>query len=374
MDFTFTEEQETIAKVARQLFEHRATPEHLTELEAGDVRYDAGLWRELATADLLGIALPENVGGSGRGFVELALLLAEVGWSVAPVPAYATLLLGADTIARYGDDAQRTAVPARRRRRLMPPHRGIGGARSLRPDPSGDHGATRRRRLAPRRHQGAGTGGAARPHHAHSRRRSTTATSAVFLVDADADGVEIRPAATTNGEPHADVFLDGAVVSQPDRLAGDGDEMTRIALRPCARRAVRDPARCHRACTAHRRRPTRPNASSSAGRSAASRPCSNGWPTPSSTSRRSAGPCGRPHGCSNRAGRRARQAAIAKFWAAEAGARVAATAQQVHGGIGIDTTYPLFRYFLWAKHNELTLGSASAQLARLGATYVGGDL
>ena len=35
MDFTFTEEQETIAKVARQLFEHRATPEHLTELEAG---------------------------------------------------------------------------------------------------------------------------------------------------------------------------------------------------------------------------------------------------------------------------------------------------------------------------------------------------
>jgi alkylation response protein AidB-like acyl-CoA dehydrogenase len=69
-------------------------------------------------------------------------------------------------------------------------------------------------------------------------------------------------------------------------------------------------------------------------------------------------------------GRRAsREAGIAKFWAGEAGARVAATAQQVHGGIGIDTTYPLFRYFLWAKHNELTLGSASAQLARLGAAY-----
>src|ERR1700730_5784504 len=110
MDFTYTEEQETIAKVARQLFEHRATPEHLTELEAGcekgHARYDDALWRELATADLLGIALRENVGGSGHGFLELALLLAEVGWSVAPVPAYATLLLGADTIARYGDDGQ----------------------------------------------------------------------------------------------------------------------------------------------------------------------------------------------------------------------------------------------------------------------------
>src|ERR1700682_3833435 len=106
MDFTFTEEQETITKVARQLFEHRVTPEHLTELEAGDVRYDAALWRELATSDLLGLALPEKVGASGHGFVELALLLAEVAWSVAPVPAYAILLLGADTIARYGDDGQ----------------------------------------------------------------------------------------------------------------------------------------------------------------------------------------------------------------------------------------------------------------------------
>ncbi len=68
-----------------------------------------------------------------------------------------------------------------------------------------------------------------------------------------------------------------------------------------------------------------------------------------------------------------RDAAIAKFWASDAGSRVAATTQQVHGGIGIDTTYPLFRYFLWAKHNELSLGSASAQLARLGASYVGGQ-
>jgi alkylation response protein AidB-like acyl-CoA dehydrogenase len=68
-----------------------------------------------------------------------------------------------------------------------------------------------------------------------------------------------------------------------------------------------------------------------------------------------------------------REAAIAKFWAAEAGARVAASAQQVHGGMGIDVTYPLSRYFLWAKQNELALGSASQQLARLGGTYSEGS-
>jgi alkylation response protein AidB-like acyl-CoA dehydrogenase len=64
-----------------------------------------------------------------------------------------------------------------------------------------------------------------------------------------------------------------------------------------------------------------------------------------------------------------REAAIAKFWAAEAGARVVATAQQVHGGMGIDVTYPLSRYFLWGKQIELALGSASQQLARLGTVY-----
>ena len=65
MDFSFNEEQETVGKVARQLFEARATPERLTELESGDLRHDPELWSELASSDLLGIALPEAVGGSG---------------------------------------------------------------------------------------------------------------------------------------------------------------------------------------------------------------------------------------------------------------------------------------------------------------------
>jgi alkylation response protein AidB-like acyl-CoA dehydrogenase len=106
MDFTFTEEQETIAKLAREIFERRATSERLAELEAGEARHDAALWKELATVDLLGTALPETLGGNGGGFVELGVLLAEVGWSVAPVPAYATLVLGADTIARNGSQEQ----------------------------------------------------------------------------------------------------------------------------------------------------------------------------------------------------------------------------------------------------------------------------
>jgi 3-oxocholest-4-en-26-oyl-CoA dehydrogenase beta subunit len=372
MDFTFTEEQETIAKVARQLFEHRATPEHLTELEAGsengDFRYDAALWHELATADLLGIALPENLGGSGHGFLELALFLAEVGASVAPVPAYATLLLGADTIARHGDDTQR--------QRYLPGV--VDGTRLLtaalaepgRSDPTKPTTTAHRdgdrwrlngsKELVPA-----------------AQIAQTVVIPAVtddgdvglFLLDTAADGVDVQPAATTNAEPHADVILHGAVVSGEDRLSGDGAQMieslyTRAVVGLCAiqlgvtERALRIAA----TYTTEREQFGRPIGSFQAVQQRMADAFIDveaiRWTTWQAAWLLTAG---QPAG---------RAAAIAKFWAAEAGARVVATAQQVHGGIGIDITYPLFRYFLWAKHNELTLGSASAQLAWLGAAYV----
>jgi len=59
--------------------------------------------------------------------------------------------------------------------------------------------------------------------------------------------------------------------------------------------------------------------------------------------------------------------ATAKFWAAEAGHRVAHTAVHVHGGLGIDMSYPVHRYFTAAKHHEFALGGATAQLRRIGA-------
>jgi hypothetical protein len=194
----------------------------------------------------------------------------------------------------------------------------------------------------------------------------------LFLLDTRASGVEIRPVTTTNSEPHADVFLDGAVVSDDDRLSGDGAEMIRSSYARalvglCAiqlgvtERALRIAAEY----TTEREQFGRPIGSFQAVQQRMADAFIDveaiRW-----TMWQAAGMLS-----DNKPADRA--AAIAKFWAAEAGARVAATAQQVHGGIGIDTTYPLFRYFLWAKHNELTLGPAPAQLARLGAAYAEGE-
>jgi 3-oxocholest-4-en-26-oyl-CoA dehydrogenase beta subunit len=63
----------------------------------------------------------------------------------------------------------------------------------------------------------------------------------------------------------------------------------------------------------------------------------------------------------------AQEIATAKFWAADGGHRVAHTAVHVHGGVGIDVSHPLHRYFTAAKRNEFALGGATAQLRRLGA-------
>jgi acyl-CoA dehydrogenase len=62
----------------------------------------------------------------------------------------------------------------------------------------------------------------------------------------------------------------------------------------------------------------------------------------------------------------ARECAVAKFWAADGGARIAAACQHLHGGIGVDLDYPIHRYFLRSKALELALGGATPSLVRLG--------
>jgi len=366
MDFTFTEEQQTISLLARDVLERRATPERLTELEAGEIRYDAALWKELAGLDLLGTALPESLGGTGGGFVELGVLLAEVGATVAPVPVYPTLL-GADAIARHGSSEQQ--------QRFLPGV--IDGTRLLsaglqepgRSDPTSPVTTARRdgdtwrldgvKELVPAG-QLADT--------VLIPAGIDDGTVGLFLVATDARGVDIRPVSTTNGEPHADIYLDGASVSAATgRLDGPDDLVaalhTRALIGLCAIQiGVSDRAlRMAAEYTSGREQFGRPIGSFQA----VQQRMADGfidleairWTTWHAAWLIAEG---RPA---------ARAASIAKFWAAEAGARIAATAQHVHGGIGIDVTYPLHRYFLWAKHNELTLGSATRQLAHLGSTY-----
>jgi 3-oxocholest-4-en-26-oyl-CoA dehydrogenase beta subunit len=364
MDFSFTEEQETVGKVARQLFEHRCTPEHLTDLESSDIRYDPGLWRELASSDLLGIALPESVGGSGDGFLELGVLLAEVGWSVAPVPVYATLVLGADTIARQGDSAiQQRYLPGV-----------VDGSIILTAalTEPGNSDPTAPRTTARAEGEAWILDGSKELVPAAQLADAVVVSAladdgpALFVVETTSNGVTITPATTTNGEPYADVELAGAVGHRLNGTGGAdavGSLYTRALVGLCAmqvgvaERALKIAA----SYTSEREQFGRPIGSFQAVQQRLADAFIDveaiRWTTWHAAWLIAEGRSA------------SREAAIAKFWAAEAGARVVASAQQVHGGMGIDITYPLHRYFLWAKQIELSLGSAPQQLARLGAAY-----
>ena len=61
------------------------------------------------------------------------------------------------------------------------------------------------------------------------------------------------------------------------------------------------------------------------------------------------------------------EVAVAKYWAATGGHRVAHAAVHIHGGMGVATEYSIHRYFIAAKQIEFTLGGAKEQLLRLGA-------
>ena len=85
MNFDFTDDQQAIKRTAKDLLSERFKPEAVRALaEAG--RYEDAHWRELSELGWSGIFIDEEHGGQGLATVELAILMEELGYSLAPVP------------------------------------------------------------------------------------------------------------------------------------------------------------------------------------------------------------------------------------------------------------------------------------------------
>jgi len=110
MDFNFTEEQEAVRDLAKQILEDQVTADRLKEIGAATAaqRIDRRTWEELGKANLLGLSLPEATGGSGLGFVETCLVLEQVARTVAFVPVLASVVMAGLPIAEFGTDEQRS--------------------------------------------------------------------------------------------------------------------------------------------------------------------------------------------------------------------------------------------------------------------------
>jgi len=104
MDFDLSGDQAALQGEARRLLDRYSGPEQVRAYLASDAPFDADLWAAMVEQGWTAVAVAEDRGGLGLGWVEAAVLLEEVGRHTSPVP-YAPQLLALDALAdgRHGD-------------------------------------------------------------------------------------------------------------------------------------------------------------------------------------------------------------------------------------------------------------------------------
>ena len=370
MDLGFTEDQQALANLAREILAAHATQDRLKQVDADPDRSDRTLWSELARANLLGAGIPEEYGGIGGGLVEVCLLLEQAGAAATSVPLWPTAVLGARPIVRHGSAQVRDSYLSR-----VVAGETILTAALVEPETEDP--------LEPTtcatwegdawRLEGVKTAVPA----AHLADRILVPARAdggvgIFLLDPRAGGLTFERQASTNGEILGHVSLQGAAVLEDDVLVEPGTDGTALArlhdeaLTGLCAMQVGLAGRALRLTAAYlseREQFGRPLARFQAVQQRAADAYIDveamRWTMWQAAWRLDEGlPA-------------SDEVAVAKFWAADGGHRVLAAAQHLHGGIGVDMEYPLHRYTLGAKHVELMLGGATRQLARLGASMAG---
>lgn len=363
MDFALSDEQIAIRDLAREVLTDHCTHEQLRTVEDSDSPgFDRALWAKLATAGLLGVAIPEEHGGAGLGFLELCLLLEEVGRAAAPIPALGGLVTGARPLTRWGTPEQQQTWLSR----IASGEALVTGALV---EPLGEPGipATRAQR----------DGDAwllegvkvCVPGGTYADRvlvSATTDTGAgLFLVDPSAPGAQVYAQPTITYAPEAMVVLEGVRVPDSERVgSADGEALASVIAEATAAAAATLVGVCESALrltaqyTKTREQFGRPIALFQAvgQRAADSYIDTTGIRL---TTQQAVWLLHAGREC-------AKEVAVAKYYAAEAGQRVVRAAQHLHGGMGVSREYPVHRYYLWAKQLELFLGSGTRQLVTLG--------
>ncbi|MGV9364344.1 acyl-CoA dehydrogenase family protein [Amycolatopsis sp. NPDC003731] len=334
MDFTPSEASADLAALTRRLLADKATHD-----PHGTGGFDTVSWTALGQAGVLDAALPSSLGGGGFGLPEQCAVLTEIGRAVAAVPYLSSITMAASALAEFGTPelVDRWVLPVLRGERVLAvalsgftaPDGRVSGAQTAVPFGAFAHGFL-------------------------------VATSAeVFLVDASASGVTVRPQQTTD---HADAAL-LELSDVPGVPLGDIGEWLRLrgTVGVCAQQlgVVERALELTAAYAAERKQFDHVIGGFQAVRQRLAdayldveavrlTTLQAAWQLTSDV------PAA------------AEAVATAKFWAAEAGHRVAHTAVHVHGGVGIDVDHVVHRYFAAAKRLEFQLGAATQQLLALG--------
>jgi acyl-CoA dehydrogenase len=348
MDFSLTSDQNELRALTRQILADTCTTEHVKSIAATESGTDLALWRTLADAGLVGIALPESVGGGGLGIIEASIVLEEIGRVAAPVPALAVIALAGPALAGNPDLLEGVASGETIMTAAI--HEPVGDVFS--PATVVNDGKITGTKVCV-------------PHGLLAKRFLVTAADGLYCVEANDPKVTITRQDTTSGVPDAMVEFHGATA----KCIGNPGATHAMLNRGISGAAIMTSGACQAALllmaeyTKGRQQFDKIIASFQA------------------VSQRAGDAYIDTEGVRLTAwqaawrlseGLPADEALLsAKFWAAEGGWRIMHGAHHVHGGVGVDRDYPLHRFFLLHKQLELQLGSTQPSLARLGRLLVG---
>lgn len=363
MDFDLTEDHAEVRDLAARILGDLAQVERVVDVERNHGGFDAKLWATLASAGLIGIAVPEDKGGAGLGMGGLVAVLEQQGRHVAPVPLWSVVAGAALPLAEFGSAAQveRWLGP------ILEGKAVVTGAFDAAPG----HVA---RLTGLRVADGLRVTGELPQVPAAPVARAVVVPVAaedgglrVALVPLDRTGITVVPVAATSNESAGAIAFEDVVVTEDDLLPADGATVVawtrrrlRIALAAVALGVCEEDLRITAAYTSERVQFGRPLSTNQA---VAVRATDAYLDTEAIrlTTLKAAW-------LLDRGDEAAAESAslVAKWWACVGGLRVVLAGQHLHGGIGADVDYPIHRYFLWGRQVAFSLGSGDATAAELG--------
>lgn len=101
----FSDEQEELRRTMRRFCESRSPSMEVRRLMASTEGYDRAVWEQMASQlGLQSLTIPERYGGAGFGYVELSIVLEEMGRMLLCSPYFATVAMAANALLCSGDD------------------------------------------------------------------------------------------------------------------------------------------------------------------------------------------------------------------------------------------------------------------------------
>ncbi|MBH0781518.1 acyl-CoA dehydrogenase family protein [Nocardia bovistercoris] len=361
MDFTPTEAQNDLGRLTAEVTGKLVTADRLRELDVAG-RFDDALWKALADTGVLAAALPETVGGGGFGILEQSAVLRELGKSVAAVPYLWSIVVGAGALATFGDAAQRE-----------PAEQAGSGAVILTAALSEERNWELGAPATVARETDAGwrlTGTKITVPYADRAARilvsaNVSGAPALFLVDASDPSVRRTAEQVVDLGPEFELeFTDtpADLIASVDRGAEILDWILTRAWTGLAAQQLGTLEKALDLVAEYARE-----------REQFGKPIGSFQAVAQRLADAYIDVQGLRLAVTQAAWRLAERLPAAeavhtaKFWAADAGHRVAHTLVHIHGGVGIDRDHIAHNYFTAAKHNEFALGPAPDHLQALGA-------